>query len=243
MLKTKKAKIKLGIFEGKKAKYNEFILRALLNGPMKAWDIAKYIYDNKPDKKLSENWYNETQKINSLLTRRNGRLSELIDKEYIIRQNGKYHLTIKGGSVALTLTDSVKSVPSKLFETSQINFKSIPEFGIVTPFFRVDKELLITMAEVLTETLKKPDFYELVRKTTLRLMENGLNLDKISDENFQALLASLTIHKLMKNYFTKQKYAPNSDFRKTLIRATKVYSKKLHEASKKIKATRKHSAN
>lgn len=86
----------LRIWEGKKGRYNTLILEALGDGEKTAWDIAKYIV--RHDLALARgNWYHQSQKVNSRLLRKGGRLEDLLNTGFIRRrEDGKYSLTILG---------------------------------------------------------------------------------------------------------------------------------------------------
>jgi ribosomal protein S8 len=75
-------KLKLRIFDGKKGKYNELVLKVLYkNGYLTAYKIAKEIarFQIKP----KENLRLKALSVQSPLIRSNGRLAELGKKEYI----------------------------------------------------------------------------------------------------------------------------------------------------------------
>ena len=111
---------KIGIFKGKERLYNELILRSLFVEPLKDWSIAKNVLKLMQDsKRLPRKWrnlteesdYKLTQKINSILIRRNGRLQDLLSKNYILRKEDNHeeiwHLTLKGVLALLVLDKSL----------------------------------------------------------------------------------------------------------------------------------------
>ena len=91
--------MRIGIFEGREGKLNKQIIKILAeNGELKAWELAKKIYEAEGVDK--SRWYSRTQRIYGNLIRRGGALSRLRGKWYIIwrdKEEGKpASLTFKG---------------------------------------------------------------------------------------------------------------------------------------------------
>lgn len=117
---------KIGIFTGRERVYNEFILKTLFvkPNPMKGWDIAKEVYHSLvrnsvlPKRWKELDWYSVTQKIYSVLIRKNGRLDDLRKKGYIGGRKAEnstvWYLGVKGAIATLILDKKLISGVSKL---------------------------------------------------------------------------------------------------------------------------------
>lgn len=168
--------MQIGIFNGKKGRYNKLILKALYEkGMLSAWHIARYIVDEteKKEKKRIKDWYHATQKVSSVLARKEGRLQELLAKEFIERTDCGYTLTFnKGLCSALALYERV--------EKPAIEFprKVLPEL----------KELIEIIAQQHPESVVEG--YKEMRNTAMALINKGLNIDLITNEQFNLLFQS-----------------------------------------------------
>jgi hypothetical protein len=93
------------LFTGKSAKYNILILKILYQkGTLTPWDLSKEIANLTREK--SENIYHKTQKIQSVLIRKDGRLINLVNRQFLKKTPEGYCLTFsKGVCTALTLFD------------------------------------------------------------------------------------------------------------------------------------------
>ncbi len=165
------------IFAGKKRKYNKMILKALYkSGYLTPWNIAKQIAFE--DKKFTDgDWYHKTQKINSVIQRKGGRLSELEKKQYIQNTEKGYRLTIyKGISVALLLFEEIED-------------SGIDELPILLQY--MDERLRPGFQEtweLYAELYQKKEMYHELKKAVKMLLEEGLDFDVISDIKFNSYL-------------------------------------------------------
>ncbi len=189
----------LGIFLGKKATYNQQILKALATGPKITWQLAEYIYLNRgtlPTNKLNKN---KIRSINKTLCFKEGRLNELKKKEYIIKKEGIYDLTNKGRAVSLTLFDDLSQImplikdynPSEVIEKIEEAFT-----GLFGEFVTRQKGF-----QNLLSVFNKPFFSQLLIQTmrdfTNKMIKDGVNLDNMSDKEFEMLEANRISHFFM----------------------------------------------
>src|SRR4030067_3775475 len=102
------------IFAGKEGKNNRLILKTLYEkGYLTPWQIANEIANGDPERKPKEDPYHRAQKINSVLVRKNGRLSDLVDQEFLEKTGKGYCLTLnKGFCSALTLYEKEIPLPA-----------------------------------------------------------------------------------------------------------------------------------
>lgn len=195
-------------FKGKKGKYNKSILKALYeNGSLSAWNLAKYIVRNDP-KKQKRNWYHETQKVNSVLTRKSGTLDRLSENEYILRKDQNYYLTInKGFCSALTLFEKVKEPAIDDFSEA---YKVIPEL----------KEAIEIISRLHPEAMTET--YRLMRTATKELLKKGLNFDTISNRQFNVFfndqMNRISLQELKKEREKKEKSEPNPELQECALR-------------------------
>ena len=188
-----------GIFEHGKAENNKLILKALIYGPKTTTQIAEYIYFNRKQKpkirldqkRAREPNKNEVNHIESQISRKGpkGRhLQELEIKKYIFQEDSLRKLTMKGKAVALTLVDSVYDVMPYIIEEHENNISEALQLVKANPFL---KKLL--NQEVLREILKiasTPELYQRVKDITNRLMTQGVDIDSMSDLEFQNIVGS-----------------------------------------------------
>ena len=165
--------MKIETFKGRKGKYNVAILKALYkNGYLKAWDLAKTIVENDPTRQKS-NWYHESQKVNSVLLRKSGTLERLLKKEFIQKTDSGYCLTIyKGLCTSLTLLEKVE-VPA--IEEMTIYYEKLPEF----------KEMCELIYQQHPEA--KIELYEEILQITKELLNQGWNIDVVSNMRFNKI--------------------------------------------------------
>ena len=175
----------LNIFQTKKAEYNKLILKSLVFGPKTTNQIAEYIYLNRKaqikPQKLNKN---EVKKIVSIISRKGSRLEELENKQYIERGKSLWHLTLKGACVALTLfNDMGEFLPYVKF--NNIDFSDLAEKIHKIPFIGalISKEELNKMMNVVS-----PNWFFTVRECTNQLIKQGLDLDSISEKEFELML-------------------------------------------------------
>jgi hypothetical protein len=90
----------IGIFLDKKsANYNLSILEALLSRGATAWQLAEILHkktDPTQGKEVIEVKRYRTQKIYSVIQRKQGRIDDLKNKGYLKEENGVWDLTRKG---------------------------------------------------------------------------------------------------------------------------------------------------
>lgn len=112
------------LLEGKQGTYNKLILQALFEkSRLTAWHIAKYIIYNIPSKKEAAEgryWWTKTQGVNSVLTRKKGRLEDLTNQGYIFKHavDKTYGLTLDGYAQVFTFQSdtSIDNFISKVQE-------------------------------------------------------------------------------------------------------------------------------
>jgi hypothetical protein len=169
--------MRIGIFEGRKAYYNRLILKILIEKePLKAWDIAKQIAKGSMEK---------TQDVYSTLIRKDGRLNELLEKEYIsVLPNKQFIPTLKG-IIAYLLTEKnpkISTLHSNLLSEMDISDKSdltLPFFDI--PITALSKEFFECLEEMTVEELC--EFKPLIHETL-----SWIDLDAISNEELAIIL-------------------------------------------------------
>jgi len=174
--------MKIGIFEGKKANYNRQILKLLIEKePMKAWQIAKIIAKGQMDR---------TQDIYATLIRRNGRLDELTEKQYVTRlDDGRYYATFKG-IIAYLLTEENPKIAS--FYDDLLSKMQFPE-TLDLPILNISIEVTKEFVEMLRETpiTEFSMFKELIRNSL-----SWFHLDAITNEEL-AFILTLRLNKTL----------------------------------------------
>jgi hypothetical protein len=176
----------LSIFQTKKAEYNKLILKSLVFGPKTTNQIAEYIYLNRKaqvkPKKVNKI---EVKKVVSIISRKGSRLEELENKQYIKRENGLWHLTLKGSCVALTLfNDTNEFLP---YVKLDLDLSDLTKKLHRIPFIEtlISKEELNKMLNVVS-----PKWVLTVRECTNQLIKQGLDLDNIKEKEFQLILTA-----------------------------------------------------
>jgi hypothetical protein len=162
------------VFAGKGAKNNELILKLLFEkGYLTPWRIANEIA--KHDKKRKGDIYHKAMSIQSLLIRKNGRLPYLVEKGFVEKNENGYRLTFnKGFCSALTL---YKQIPKPAID-------EVNEVSAIVPAFRKVLDLLVKQhPQALSEQ------YKIMQELTLKLLEKGLNLEAISNQEFNNFFA------------------------------------------------------
>lgn len=185
----------LSIFFGKKRRYNELILKSLISGSKTVKEIVEYIYANT-EHKAKHNPVNVKRSIYSIIDRPKSRLWELQAKGYIEKRQGKWQLTLKGFCVALTCFKSFDDV-AKVYDFERLYpevaeaFKSViksPKFAPLRAPYVDDK-----VKEISERALKERElgrrFLEKLRDYTLKLIDEGVNLDDLSSDRFMWLMA------------------------------------------------------
>jgi len=175
--------MRISIFEGKKAYYNRAILKLLVEKePLKAWDIAKYIAKGSMDK---------TQDVYATLVRRNGRLNELLEKEYISKLPNKrfaptfkgviaYLLTEKNPKISNSYQKIISNLSLKLPENMKIPILDIYiNKNIFQTYFTTDK--LMELKSFLQHSLKWVDLDNIHEEEIFMLILTRLNREKIEE--------------------------------------------------------------
>lgn len=163
------------IFQGKKAaKYNKSILKALYEtGYLSSWELARKIAESDPTRAMKD-WYHEAQKVQSVLVRKRGRLSDLAEKEFIESTDKGYCLTFnKGFCSALA---SFKEIPKPAIDETTKIAEFIPEF----------RKIFDIMSRIYPE--EESEHYRIMREITINLLKKGLNFESISNREFNDFL-------------------------------------------------------
>jgi len=176
--------MRIGIFEGKKANYNRQILKLLIEKePMKAWQIAKIIAKGQMDR---------TQDIYATLIRRNGRLDELTEKQYVTRlDDGRYYATFKGIIVYLLTEENPKIASFYDDLLSKMEFPETLDFSLLNISIEMTKEFVEMVRKIpITEFSM---FKELIKKSL-----SWFDLDTITNEELAFILTLRLEKKLLK---------------------------------------------
>jgi len=164
------------IFQGKKAaKYNELILRALYEkGYLSSWELAKKIAESDPARAMKD-WYHEAQKVQSVLVRKRGRLSDLVEKEFIEKTDKGYCLTFNKGFCSALV--SYKEIPKPAIDETTKVAAFLPEF----------RKILDIISRIYPE--ETFEHYGIMREITISLLKKGLNFESISNGEFNDFFA------------------------------------------------------
>jgi len=178
----------IGIFQHKKEQYNKLILKSLLSGPKITKQIAEYVYSNRKERSITERRGNEVKKIISTISKKDSRLEELKNKNYVFQEDNLYKLTMKGKAVALTLVDSVYDVMPYIIQEHRNTLPETLQLVKANPFLKklLNQEMLREMLKIAST----PELYQRVKDITNRLMTQGVDIDSMSDLEFQNILAS-----------------------------------------------------
>ena len=179
----------IGIFQHKKEQYNKLILKSLLSGPKITKQIAEYVYSNRKERSITERRGNEVKKIISTISKKDSRLEELKNKNYVFQEDNLYKLTMKGKAVALTLVDSVYDVMPYIIQEHRNTIpEALPQLLKTKPFLKklLNQEMLREMLKVAST----PELYQRIKDITNRLITHGVDIDDMSDLEFQNILAS-----------------------------------------------------
>jgi hypothetical protein len=162
------------IFTGKGAKNNELILKLLYEkGYLTPWKIANELALLDPKK--PKDTYHKAQKIQSVLIRKNGRLEDLIKKDFIEKTEKGCCLTFeKGFCSALTL---YKEIPKPAIDEATKIEAILPEL----------REMLDAMIRYQPQA--QLEAYKIMKEITNDLLKKGLNLEKISNNEFNRFYA------------------------------------------------------
>jgi len=181
----------LKIFDGKKGTYNGLVLRVLFKSSyLTAYEIAKEIA--RIQRKPKENLRLKTVDVYSVLVRENGRLAELEKKEYIQKIEKRYRLTLpKGIATALTL---FKEIEDSGIDELQIILEPLDEE--LEPIFR---EIWMIYSEI----YPKKEYYRALLKATQSLIDEGLDIDVISNRKFNSYL-ELKLEEMLQQEISKK---------------------------------------
>lgn len=190
----------LTIFQGKKAKLSKLIMKSLQPGPRTPRQIAEYVYMNKGINRPGKTNQREIKSLVSEITRKTekqkGRLYELNYYHYIERDGDCWELTPKGLAVSLTLYDDLTEllprVGSELAKYPAIAEKmyELPLMKTTQQIFkRHFKQPMIQQINTMKNLTKSPMFMlQLARDFTREIINQGMDLDNMTNENFSELL-------------------------------------------------------
>jgi hypothetical protein len=188
--------MKLRIFEGKKGNYNKFVLKVLYkNGYLTAYHIAKEVarFQVKP----KENLNMKTLNVQSVLIRSNGRIEELEKKEYIQNTEKGYRLTFP------------KGIATALISYQTIEDSGIDELPIILeimePLDEQFKSIFTDIWLIYSEIYPKKEYYQVMLKATQSLIDEGLDIDVISNKKFNSYLELKLEEMLREDILKKEK--------------------------------------
>lgn len=191
--------MKIGIFKGKKADYNQRILEILYEegNPLTAWEIAKILQNKFKQTTNTKAAQQTTHDIYSVIQRKDGRLQELREKKYIIFEKGKWSLSFWKGRIAVfmknpqlldrldieTYNRGIALMREKLRSPPNTT-KKLP-FGITLSVkgneFRKDFERVLTL-------LTNDSSFIRLMVDEIQQIRRSIDLDQINDEALVALL-------------------------------------------------------
>jgi len=223
----------MGIFQHGKAENNKLILKALVYGPKTTKEIAEYIYFNRKQKpklrlhpqRAKEPNENEVKSIVSKISREGSRLKELENKNYVFQEGTLYKLTMKGKAVALTLVDSVYDVMPYIIEEHKNNMPEALQLIKVNPFLK--RLLRQEMLREIVHIASTPEHYQRMKDITKHLITVGVNLDDMSDLEFQNILGAELFSSLIRKRSLKG--TRFNKLRDVLFDDLKRYEKELKE--------------
>jgi hypothetical protein len=180
-------KTRIGIFHGKQAKNNKYLLETLYNtGPLTAWELTKTV--------------RETNRM-SLHAIFNKRLRMLEKKGYIQKVKRKWVLRFKGIIAVLIIQSKPKPWNEKWIEIFENYVKPIKTSPKKYALTENGKEVA-DLSEVAKQTpLIARDFerWVLLSKEVKQLMEKGfINLDIIKNESLLSLILTELLTKFPK---------------------------------------------
>lgn len=196
------------IFQGTKAsKLNKLVLMALFeNGCLSPWEIAKKVAERDPER-AKKNWYQEAQKINSVLSRKNGRLTDLAYKEFIEKNDKGFSLTFNKGFCAALLC--YEQIPKPAFFETNKTLQIFPEL-----------KKIIELARKYYPETELEDYKEL-RNIAQQLLIKGFNLELLSNnefnEHFLAQQETLYLSKIKNKQDTKNSWVSNPEINEVIM--------------------------
>lgn len=196
--KAKNRNLKIGIFEGKQAKYNQAILEALFhqNISLTSWQIAKSMQSILKPTSNKEIKQTRTRKIYSVIQRKGGRLDELSDKGYIYTIDGRWGLNLWKGYIAVLIKNPeiIQKLDDKECGYSLESLKQhlgVPP-DIEAPFgISINGEKMKADAERLLGALcmLEPKFAFFLVEEVKELLRTGIDLDAIDNYALVVLLS------------------------------------------------------
>jgi len=210
--KTRKNReVRIGIFMGKSARYNQAILATLhkADGGLTNWEIAKRLV---PKKGLSEDTIIlRTQKIYSVIQRKGGRLDELEEYGYIRNENGVYNISEKGTlAIMIKQPELLKDYNFRrevsgaviLFKERLRKDPSTVEapFGITINGNKM-RNSYIGFLNKMAVHKSNLEVIKVMVKETEDLLKQGIDLDLVNVDTLLALLSTRRlVRKILKKY-------------------------------------------
>jgi len=189
MLDTEKNKSKkLGIFSGKKAGNNKLILKSLLLGDKIDYEIARYIVANS--KETGKNVKSVLKEIRRMHREPNkyGRLQELSTKGYIEKSENNpqlWTLSGKGLGVALTLFKYIEEILPYITQDNKKIIDGFRRFSMPSMnMLEIRKKTKRKIISLMKKALASKKSYQSIKRRTQKMINNGVNFDSMSDENF-----------------------------------------------------------
>lgn len=182
----------LGIFHGKKERTNKLILQSLVFGKKTTKQITLYIIDKTP-KHRNRNYKSIYKNIS---WKPRGRLPELLSKHYIKRENLLWHLTRKGYAVALTLINDA----DKYIGLIKNDLRDWDLDGI---FKRMTQNPLMAIlirpesAKEIKKLFLSTEFYDNIKSVTEELMKKGVDLDSMTEKEFDSYIIARSVQKMI----------------------------------------------
>ena len=170
----------IGIFKGKEAKNNQFLLEALYeNGPLTAWELTKKA---------------RTKNLHSLHAIFNKRLRDLDKKGYIQKIGKKWILRFKGILAVLISQSEFKpwsETWNQILENYLKNVKGIPKYAVTE-----NGKEIIDLTEYIRNvinSLRDFEIWGLLANKVKELMDKGIiNFDLIDNDTlFRFLISEL----------------------------------------------------
>ena len=181
---------KIGAFKGKKAWYNQMILKVLLkHGSLTTWGIAKRLFQMKTDIKNPEIAYARTQKIYSVIGRKDGRLEELRKKEYVNLENKNWDLAFKGFAILIKKPELLSEVNDYYFEKPPVDLIKFGKKNVSFPFgvrVQINKRQFLDTVK----SLSGRSMLMKIVKSMEKLVLEGIDLDRISTTNLLLLITN-----------------------------------------------------
>ena len=202
--------VRIGIFQGKEALYNQAILEVLREqGSLTTWGVAKSLQNKLKSTTNKEIKQARSHKIYSVIQRKNGRLSELQRKNYIVYENGKWSISLWKGRMALFIKNPqlIERLDMETYRRAitlmQRKLKTPPDKQIELPFGMTlsvnGKQLRKGIEKLLTRLETDPSFIRFLVEETKQLLMAGVDMDLITEENLVTLLAGRkNVQKMLK---------------------------------------------